>query len=75
MPAGRRLTQQEIIVDKCANAEEYFRKIYEAKKNGDAWAKDIPCDSIVYFTLTNQMDKVNNMINQQRAKIGSLESA
>lgn len=71
MPKGKQLTQQQIIVDQCADAEEYFRKIYEAKKNGDAWAKDIPCDSIVYFTITNQMDKVNNMINQQRVEVES----
>ena len=49
MRARRILSKQEQAVEDSANPREYYYKILNAKKNGDSWAIDIPCDSIVYF--------------------------
>ena len=43
------LTQQQIAVEESEDPKEYYYKIFNAKKNGEAWAKDIPCDMAIYF--------------------------
>lgn len=71
----KQMTQQQIIVDQCADAKEYFQRVYQAKQNSEDWAKDIPCDSIVYFTMICDMYKAQLLINQQRVKSEVKETA
>lgn len=48
---------------------EYFYRVYNAKKKHEKWVEKIPCDAIVYFADKNELDKVQNLIEQQQKKL------
>jgi len=62
-------SEQQAILQMSATPEEYFNKVKEAKEDGADWAKDIPCDSIVYFHKMGKIEKVRFLINQQKEKL------
>ena len=47
---------------------QYYYRVLEAKKNGDSWAKDIPCDSHVWFADNGQPEKLIKLMEMQRKK-------
>ena len=51
-------TQQQVIMDECVDAREYFYRVYEAQQNGEEWAMDIPVDSIVYYADQADFEKL-----------------
>ena len=44
---------------------QYFYRIYEAKKNGEAWAKKIPCDAVVYYADQGDIKKVRLLLGEE----------
>jgi len=40
----KRSTEQQIIVDECEDAEEYYYATLDAKKKNEQWVADIPAD-------------------------------
>lgn len=48
--------------------EQYFWRVYEAKKNKEPWAAKIPCDMIVHMAVTGQEEKLIKIFEQQRKK-------
>ena len=40
--------------------QDFYWKVYNAKKNGDAWAKDYICDSTIYNYLLVIQDPSND---------------
>ena len=55
-------TELQMIIDDCETPRDYFYRIYEAKQSGAEWAVGIPCDSIVYFADTGDMEKLITML-------------
>ena len=70
---GKYKSKQQEILDECVDAKEYFWAIYNAQKNGEEWAKDIPCDMNVYYGDRGEIGHLRGMPFDKDAKPRSRE--